>query len=84
MLYHRNGKLDVDAWHEIRESNLPPFTDVELPENPPAVARMARFGAGWSRDRRRMPIAKKNPNTVNMFSVAGFARIQMIQNTCRH
>ena len=32
MLYHRNGKLDVDAWHEIRESNLPPFTDVELPE----------------------------------------------------
>jgi len=32
MLFHRNGKLDVDAWHEIRESNLPPFTDAELPE----------------------------------------------------
>ena len=32
VLYHSNGKLDVDAWHEIRESNLPPFTDEELPE----------------------------------------------------
>ena len=32
MLYHRNGKLDIDAWHELRESNLPPYTDVELPE----------------------------------------------------
>jgi NADH-quinone oxidoreductase subunit K len=32
MLYHRNGKLDVDAWHDIRESNLPPFIDTELPE----------------------------------------------------
>ncbi len=32
MLYHRNGKLDIDAWHELRESNLPPYTDTELPE----------------------------------------------------
>ena len=32
MLYHRNGKLDIDAWHELRESNLPPYTDIELPE----------------------------------------------------
>jgi NADH-quinone oxidoreductase subunit K len=32
MLYHRNGKLDIDAWHNLRESNLPPYTDVELPE----------------------------------------------------
>jgi NADH-quinone oxidoreductase subunit K len=32
MLYHRNGKLDVDAWHDLRESNLPPFRDTELPD----------------------------------------------------
>jgi len=32
MLYQRNGKLDIDAWHELRESNLPPYTDAELPE----------------------------------------------------
>ncbi len=32
MLYHRNGKLDIDAWHDLRESNLPVHTDLELPE----------------------------------------------------
>jgi hypothetical protein len=39
MLYHRNGQLDIDAWHELRESNLPPHVDVELPEfrQPPKV-----------------------------------------------
>jgi NADH-quinone oxidoreductase subunit K len=39
MLYHRNGQLDIDAWHELRESNLPAHVDVELPEirQPPKV-----------------------------------------------
>lgn len=47
MLYHRNGKLDVDAWHEIRESNLPPFSDMELPEvrtPPPAWPHLTPAG----------------------------------------
>jgi NADH-quinone oxidoreductase subunit K len=39
MLFQRNGKLDVDAWHELRESNLPPYMDVEIPEvGEPAAA----------------------------------------------
>ncbi len=33
MLYHRNGKLDIDAWHDLRESNLPPHIDAEIPED---------------------------------------------------
>jgi NADH-quinone oxidoreductase subunit K len=39
MLFQRNGKLDIDAWHELRESNLPPYTDAEIPEtSEPAAA----------------------------------------------
>ncbi len=40
MLYHRNGKLDIDAWHELRESNLPPYTDANCPRS----ARRRRSG----------------------------------------
>ncbi len=53
MLYHRNGKLDIDAWHEIRESNLPPYTDAELPETTePAAAwpHLTPAGVEPSRD----------------------------------
>jgi NADH-quinone oxidoreductase subunit K len=32
MLYRRNGKLDIDTWHHLRESNLPEYIDAELPE----------------------------------------------------
>lgn len=32
MLFQRRGKLDVAAWDELRESNLPAYTDDELPE----------------------------------------------------
>jgi NADH-quinone oxidoreductase subunit K len=39
LLFHRNGKLDIDAWHELRESNLPPYMDTEIPEtSEPAAA----------------------------------------------
>ncbi len=34
MLFHRKGTLDVVAWHDVRESNLPPYVDHELPEAP--------------------------------------------------
>ena len=33
MLYHRNGKLDIDAWQDLREGNLPAHMDLELPED---------------------------------------------------
>ena len=33
MLFQRNGKLDIDAWHDLRESNLPPYVDSEIPES---------------------------------------------------
>ena len=32
MLYQRSGKLDIAGWQELRESNLPPFVDHEVPE----------------------------------------------------
>ena len=32
MLFQRRGKLDIAAWHELRESNQPPYVDHELPE----------------------------------------------------
>jgi len=32
MLFRRSGKLDAAAWHEMREDNIPAFTDAELPE----------------------------------------------------
>jgi NADH-quinone oxidoreductase subunit K len=32
MLFYRNGKLDIDAWHDLRESNLASYTDAEIPE----------------------------------------------------
>jgi NADH-quinone oxidoreductase subunit K len=32
MLFHRNGKLDIAAWHELRESSVPAYADRELPE----------------------------------------------------
>jgi len=48
MLYHRNGSLDIDAWHDLRESNLPPYTDAELPEvrqPPPKWPKLTPAGA---------------------------------------
>ena len=58
MLYQRNGKLDIDAWHELRESNLPPYTDAELPEvrraAPPRLAASdARRGSNRRSRRQR-------------------------------
>jgi len=35
MLYRRRGSLDVALWHQLREDNLPPYVDRELPELPP-------------------------------------------------
>jgi len=34
MLYQRRGSLDVALWHQLREDNLPPYVDRELPEPP--------------------------------------------------
>ena len=31
MLFQRNGKLDIAAWHELREANQPAFVDEALP-----------------------------------------------------
>jgi NADH-quinone oxidoreductase subunit K len=32
MLFQRRGELDIAAWDELREANLPRYTDQELPE----------------------------------------------------
>ena len=32
MLFQRRGSLDVAAWQDLREDNLPPYVDRELPE----------------------------------------------------
>jgi NADH-quinone oxidoreductase subunit K len=32
MLFQRRGNLDIAAWDELRESNLPAYADEELPE----------------------------------------------------
>src|SRR5205823_8055349 len=32
MLFQRRGGLDIAAWDELRESNLPQYSDHELPE----------------------------------------------------
>jgi hypothetical protein len=31
-LYHRQGSLDIAAWHTLREDNQPAFVDQEVPE----------------------------------------------------
>ena len=33
MLFQRTGSLDIAAWHELRESDQPAFTDQEVPED---------------------------------------------------
>lgn len=33
MLFQRTGKLDIAAWHELRESNQPAYADYEVPED---------------------------------------------------
>ncbi|MGD0899433.1 MAG: NADH-quinone oxidoreductase subunit NuoK [Thermoguttaceae bacterium] len=33
-LFERSGKLDIAAWHELREANQPPFEEEELPPEP--------------------------------------------------
>ncbi len=40
VLFKHSGQLDVAAWHELREDNLPPFVDHEVPEE---VERPARI-----------------------------------------
>lgn len=35
MLFRRNEKLDITAWSGLREPDLEPFVDRELPEEPP-------------------------------------------------
>ncbi len=35
MLFQRRGNLDIALWHDLRESNVPPYVDRELPEMPP-------------------------------------------------
>lgn len=35
MLFQRRGNLDIALWHDLRESNQPPYVDRELPETPP-------------------------------------------------
>src|SRR5687767_4437067 len=32
MLFQRSGRLDIAAWHELREENLPPYADHEVLE----------------------------------------------------
>ncbi len=32
MLFQQRGNLDMAAWDDLRESNLPPYADTELPE----------------------------------------------------
>ena len=32
MLFQRRGELDIAAWDDLRESNLPRYADHELPE----------------------------------------------------
>jgi NADH-quinone oxidoreductase subunit K len=36
MLFQRRGSLDVAAWHELREENVPPYVEEEVPEEPPS------------------------------------------------
>ncbi len=35
VLFRRSGSLDVMAWQELREAELPPVVDREIPEPPP-------------------------------------------------
>jgi len=36
MLFRRGGNLDIALWQGLREENLPPYVDRELPEEPAA------------------------------------------------
>jgi len=33
MLFQRTGRLDIAAWHDLREENLPPYADQEMLED---------------------------------------------------
>jgi NADH-quinone oxidoreductase subunit K len=33
MLFQRSGRLDIAAWHELRDENLPAYVDYELIED---------------------------------------------------
>lgn len=39
VLYQRRGSLDVALWQQLREDNLPPYVDRELPEPPAEPSR---------------------------------------------
>ena len=49
MLYHRNGKLDIDAWHEHPRKQFAAVYRCRIARSPPAAARLAAFD---SRGRR--------------------------------
>jgi NADH-quinone oxidoreductase subunit K len=34
MLFQRTGRLDIAAWHQLREENVPAYADQELLEEP--------------------------------------------------
>ncbi len=34
MLFQRTGRLDIAAWHALREENVPPYMDREMLETP--------------------------------------------------
>jgi len=48
MLYQRTGSLDIFLWQDLREENVPPHVDRELPEvlpeKPPAWPRLTPAG----------------------------------------
>ena len=36
-LFHKSGSLDIAIWQQLREENLPPYVDHEVPEQPAAL-----------------------------------------------
>ena len=48
MLFQRSGSLDIAAWDELREANIPPYVDrgvpEEIPEQPAAWPKLSPAG----------------------------------------
>src|SRR5688572_20886153 len=57
MLFQRTGRLDIAAWHQLREENVPAYADQELleePESEPEWPKLTRSGIEPQRDEDRL------------------------------
>jgi NADH-quinone oxidoreductase subunit K len=57
MLFQRSGRLDIAAWHELREENLAPYSDQEVLEErepPPQWPKLTPSGIEPAKDEEEL------------------------------